>query len=110
MNEVFFDIPGIRSRAMFSGHGIYKDGVFFALISGEKLYFKVDDSNRADYQKYKSKPFVYGRPNGKKIEMSYRQLPDTIMEDRDALPEWIEKSIQAQKNAKKQKISSKKKR
>lgn len=40
----------IRARKMFGGVGIYLHGLFFALIADEVLYFKVDDSNRPDYE------------------------------------------------------------
>jgi len=36
----------ITSRRMFSGAGLYCEGVIFALILRDTLYFKVDDGNR----------------------------------------------------------------
>lgn len=32
LEEVMGDIPGISSRVMFGGYGIYKDGIVFAMI------------------------------------------------------------------------------
>lgn len=55
-NEVFREIEGITSRHMFGGFGFYKDGYFFALIANGELYFKVDESNKKDYQDAGSKP------------------------------------------------------
>jgi hypothetical protein len=40
----------VTSRRMFSGAGIYCDGVIFALLLRDTLYFKVDDGNRAAYE------------------------------------------------------------
>jgi DNA transformation protein len=42
-------IGGITGKPMFGGYGIFHEGAMFALISQAELYFKVDDSNRADY-------------------------------------------------------------
>lgn len=94
VNDVMRDIPGITSRAMFGGWGIYQNGVFFALISDGELYFKVDESNIGDYKKRGSRPFVY-ESKGKKMEMSYWLIPEEILEDRAELPFWIEKSVKA---------------
>jgi TfoX/Sxy family transcriptional regulator of competence genes len=40
----------ITTRRLFSGAGLYCDGVIFALILRDTLYFKVDDGNRRAYQ------------------------------------------------------------
>ncbi len=50
-------IPGIRARNMFGGVGIYGEELFFALIDDDTLYFKVDESNRPDYQARGMGPF-----------------------------------------------------
>ena len=42
-------IGPVQSRRMFGGAGLYLDGLFFALIADDTRYFKVDDSNRSDY-------------------------------------------------------------
>ena len=43
-------LRGVSARRMFGGWGIYKDGVMFALIAYDTLYFKVDDGNRQAYE------------------------------------------------------------
>ena len=103
MHDVFSGMYGITSRPLFGGHGIYKDGVIFAIIVKDELYFKVGEKNRQDFNKYDSEPFRYTMPNGKKVEMPYRKLPDEIMEDRGALPAWIEKSVYPKQNGSKKK-------
>ena len=35
----------VVSRRMFGGVGFYLDGVFFALLLHDRLYFKTDDAN-----------------------------------------------------------------
>ena len=97
MGEVFRDIDGLTSRPMFGGWGIYQNGVFFALIGEGQLFFKVDESNKSDYQKYGSKPFVYTSHKGKDVTMSYWELPADVMEDREELTRWIEKSVNARR-------------
>jgi len=83
--DLLADIPGVSSCAMFGGWGIYKYGIIFAIIIDGQLYFKVGDSNRSDYEKYESVPFVYAKENNKKITMPYMLLPEEIMEEKENL-------------------------
>lgn len=99
--DLLADMPGITSRSMFGGWGIYKDRIFFGLISDGELYFKVGAGNRAEYEKAMSRSFVYSA-NGKKITMSYWLVPEEVLEDRETLSEWVEKAVtEARKATKK---------
>jgi len=81
----------IKSRRMFGGVGIYIGDLFFALIANNALYFKVDDSNRADYLEYSMKPF---RPfKNKKASLQYYEVPADVLEDRDLVQKWAQKAI-----------------
>ena len=99
VGDVLREIPGITSRAMFGGWSLYKDGIIFALIADGELYFKVDDKNRADFEERGSHPFVY-QHKGKSIAMSYWLLPEEILENREELSDWINRSAQAKLNSK----------
>jgi DNA transformation protein len=92
-DRFFKDIPGIKSRAMFGGHGLYRNGVIFGIIAEGSIYFKVDTSNMKEYEAYKSVPFTYTKASGKPVSMSYWKVPDIILKDEKVLREWIEKSL-----------------
>jgi DNA transformation protein len=84
-------VPRIRARSMFGGVGIYAGDLFFALLADDTLYFKVDDTNRPDFQALGMRPFL---PYGDEREvMQYYQVPADLLEDPDALRPWAEKSI-----------------
>lgn len=100
VDELFSKISGISGRPMFGGYGIYKDGLFFALIADDELYFKVDDANKSDFEDAGSKPFVYTLSNGKTSQMNYYLLPPEIMEDHNELGGWVEKSVEVARKAK----------
>ncbi len=86
-------VPRVRARRMFGGVGIYSGDSFFALIAADTLYFKVDDSNRADYEDRQMSPF---QPYGLGGEvMQYYQVPDDLLEDVEALRPWAEKAVAA---------------
>ena len=87
----------VNARKMFGGAGIYRDGLFFALIADDRLYFKVDDSNRPDFEAAGGKPF---RPfEEKHYTMSYYDVPEKVVEDTDWLREWAEKALDAAERA-----------
>lgn len=111
MNEVLSEVPGISSRAMFGGHGIYSRGVMFALIAYDRLYMKVDDSLKKEYEAAGTGPFVYGEGNHKPTVMSYYEMPADAMEAPEIAKDWAEKSLKAalKLKAKKGKKSSSKK-
>ena len=77
----------ITVKRMFGGAGLYHDGVFFAIIADDVLYFKVDDSNRPEYEAVEMGPF---RPFGGESVMQYYQVPVDVLEDPDMLKEWAE--------------------
>lgn len=85
------DVRGLYARPMFGGIGLYADGVFFGIVAGDALYFKVDDTNRADYERAGSGPFkpYADRP----MTMAYYSVPAAVMEDAADLTSWAKRSI-----------------
>jgi DNA transformation protein and related proteins len=80
----------IQTRAMFGGVGIYSDGLFFALIAEDKLYLKVDDTNRGDFEARGMEPFFpYDSPK----PMGYWELPPGVIENAMELSVWVDKAI-----------------
>lgn len=76
---------------MFGGVGFYGDGLFFALMARDSLYFKVDDSNRRDFEGAGMGPF---EPfEGDSRAMQYYEVPTDLLEDVEALGPWVEKAI-----------------
>jgi DNA transformation protein len=102
----------IHARAMFGGHGLYCDGVFFALISRGAVFLKVDDVNRPAFEALRQKPF---RPwDDKPDTMQYYEAPAEMFEDGDILKEFVGGAVaagrRAQENKKKPAAATKRKR
>src|SRR5262245_61392309 len=80
-------------RRMFGGIGIYSRGFFFALMDNDTLFFKVDETNRADFEERGMGPF---RPFGDdRMSMQYYEVPAEILEDVELLRSWVRKSVSA---------------
>ena len=93
LQDAMQGIHGVTARAMFGGHGLYKDGVVFGIIADDALYFKVDEKNLPQYKERDSRPFTYEGKNRKMIAMSYWEVPAEILEDREGLAEWLDASV-----------------
>ena len=84
-------LPGLRDRAMFGGVGLYADDMFFGILASDILYFKVDDSNRQDYELARARPF---KPYADRaMTMSYYAVPIEIMEDATTLVKWAKRAV-----------------
>ncbi len=85
----------VTIKRMFGGLGAWREGLFFALIVDDAVYFKVDDSNRAAYEAALSAPFSYTKTNtdGTLKTQSLNGLwrvPDEVIEDSDELICWAQ--------------------
>jgi DNA transformation protein len=84
-------LPGIRDRVMFGGVGLYADDLFFGILASDVLYFKVDDSNRQDYELAGARTF---KPYADRATtMPYYAVPIEIMEDAATLVKWAKRAV-----------------
>src|SRR5262245_24410161 len=82
----------VTSRAMFGGVGLYLDGLFFALIDDDTLYFKADEHTRGHYERAGSRPFC-PFPDRPEQPMGYWQVPAEVLEDPDELAGWAKEAM-----------------
>lgn len=88
----------VAARKMFGGVGLYLDGVLFALIAGDRLFFKVDDETRGEYESAGSQPF---QPFPDKPSMkSYYEVPPRVLSDARMLKAWSAHALVAAKQKK----------
>lgn len=89
-------LGSVTVKKMFGGAGIYYDGFIFGLLADDVLYFKVDDSNRLDYEQNGMEPF---QPFADKpMVMPYYEVPVEILENKKQLSDWARKALLASKN------------
>ena len=85
----------VVARAMFGGHGLYADGLIFAIVIDDTLYLKVDDGNRDDFAALGQEPFVYTTKTGARTAMSYFRAPDEALENPGAMAHWLRSALGA---------------
>jgi DNA transformation protein len=90
--DLFAPLGGVRFRRMFGGHGIYRDGVMFALVSDDVLYMKADAETARRYEAESCGRFVY-EAKGKPVAMSYWRLPERLYDEPDEFVAWAREAV-----------------
>ena len=88
LKALFEPVGTVSVKRMFGGHGVYLDGLCFAVESGGEVYLKGDDQAKTVFADAGSAPFVYtarGKP------MTY--------DDSDKLKRWSALAIEAARRA-----------
>jgi DNA transformation protein len=87
----------VTVRRMFSGAGIFSEGMMFGLIVRDVIYLKADDTNIADFKREGSGPFTYtrGKKSGRPSEhaLPYWRLPERLYDDTDELAVWAKRAF-----------------
>ncbi len=87
------DLPQLRTKAMFGGHGLYAGDKFFGILMDGRLYFKTDDRSRPVYEKHGMGPFIYEKAR-RTMTMRYYEVPSEILENSAELVDWAKLAVQ----------------
>jgi DNA transformation protein len=84
-------LPGLTSRAMFGGYGLYQGEQFFGIIHKGRLYFKTDRLTAPHYHDRGMKPFT---PTSTQTLKNYYEVPIDILEAPDDLLTWASQAAE----------------
>ena len=71
-------LPGFRVRPMFGGFGLYLGESFFAVVDENRIYFRVTDETRPDFENAGMGPFEY-TPG--QVMKGYYEVPPKVWKD-----------------------------
>lgn len=94
--EMFSAYGAIQLKRMFSGFGLYSEGVCFCLmLRGGEFYFKADETTAPRFEAEGCKPFSYSqRRSGKVVTvLSFWQMPERLYDDPDELADWTRQAV-----------------
>ena len=77
----------VTARRIFGGHGLYHEGLMFAIVMDNLLYLKVDALNRPDFEALGLTPFTYPL-KGREVALSYWSAPDAIFDEPTEAVRW----------------------
>ncbi len=99
IRDLFALFGPVTVRRMFSGAGIFADGLMFSLVVRDVIYLKVDNATRADFEREGCAPFTYtrGKSSGRRSEhaLPYWRIPERLYDDPDELAEWARRAFAA---------------
>ncbi|WP_101506822.1 TfoX/Sxy family protein [Erwinia sp. B116] len=85
----------ITTRPLFGAVALYRDGLVFAMVWKGSLYFKVDNTSRADYEAAGSHALGYVAEGNDHALKSYWEVPVDVLEDNETLTEWAQRAWSA---------------
>ncbi|HEX3939127.1 MAG TPA: TfoX/Sxy family protein [Xanthobacteraceae bacterium] len=99
IHDLFAPFRPVTIKRMFSGAGIFADGLMFGLVVREVIYLKADECNAAEFEREGSAPFTYtrGRKAGRPSEhtLPYWRLPERLYDDPEELAAWAARAFAA---------------
>ncbi len=108
LKDLLTPLGRIVVKRMFGGAGIYCDGVFFAIIDTETLYFKTDEESRAAYESENMSPFTFMTKDGPSRLPNYYRVPERLLDEPDDMRDWAQRAIAVAKKDAAAKKKSKK--
>ena len=98
LQELFAPFGPVTARRMFGGHGVYADGLCFALDFDGEIYLKCDVENQPTFVAAGSRPFTY-MAKGKPVEVGFWRLVEEAYDDPEALKRWASLGLEAARRA-----------
>ncbi|GAB4237545.1 MAG: hypothetical protein Kow0032_23440 [Methyloligellaceae bacterium] len=92
LKDLFSAFGEISVRPMFGGGGIFHEGVMFAILADDLIYLKTDEELRPRFEAEGMLPFTYSA-KGRKVVMSYWELPPRLYDEPEELAVWAERSF-----------------
>lgn len=97
LRDLFAPFRPVTIRRMFSGAGLFVDGLMFGLVVREVIYLKVDDTSIPEFEREGCKPFTYlrGKKSGRPTEhaLPFWSLPERLYDDPDELAIWAARAF-----------------
>ncbi|AOJ05716.1 MULTISPECIES: TfoX/Sxy family protein [Burkholderia] len=79
----------------FSGASLRLDGVLFGFVHEGSLFLRVDDDNRAAFERAGMQPFSYPGRTRTVVVGGYYETPADVLEDVGTLRDWCRDAYRA---------------
>ena len=105
--DLFSEFGPVDVRRMFSGAGVYADGVIFALVLRDALWLTADEQSAPRFEAEGCGRFDYTRKSGRSGHLPYWRMPDRLYDDPAELADWARTALAVARARKAAKIRSK---
>lgn len=97
--EALEPLGTITHRPMMGAAVLYCDGLVFAVVDEEAIYFKNDKVSAPVWDEAGCPPFTFTGKDGETVSMNYRRAPDEVYDDAEAMQRWAELALEASRRA-----------
>jgi len=95
LREQLAPLGHVTLRRMFGKTGVFCDGLMFAMVTEDLLYFRVDDHNRAAFEEAGSFPPLNYEKGGRTVDLSFWRAPERMLDEPDELVAWARTALAA---------------
>lgn len=85
--ELLTPLDGITAKRMFGSDGLFRDGLMFAIVADDTLYFKTDSQTLAPFIERELEPFTFFK-KGEEIRTSYYRAPEEALDNSEEMCVW----------------------
>ena len=95
LREQLAPLGHLTLRRMFGKTGVFCNGLMFAMVTNDTLYYRVDDHNRAIFKEAASAPPLNYARQGTTIDLSFWCAPERLLDEPDELVTWARAALAA---------------
>jgi DNA transformation protein len=95
LREQLAPLGRVAMRRMFGKTGVFCNGLMFAMVTNDTLYFRVDDHNRAVFKEAESAPPLNYEKKGRTIDLSFWRVPERLLDEPEELVAWARAALAA---------------
>ncbi len=94
IREMFATLGAVSIRRVFSGKGVYVQGMIIAIEYDGELRLKADHISAPAFQAAGSAQWTYHGRRGP-VLMPYWSIPDDAVDSTDRMEQWVRRALEA---------------
>ena len=87
--EFFAPLGDVTVKRLFSGQGIYHQGLIVGAVMDGDILLKADATSEQQFQAAGATQWTYQYPDGRTIKMPYWSVPPDALDDPDQRAPWL---------------------
>ena len=95
LREQLAPMGHVAMRRMFGKTGVFCEGLMFAVVTDDTLYFRVDDHNREAFKEAEAFPPLNYAKKGETIDLSFWRAPERLFDEPDEFVMWAREAMGA---------------
>ena len=99
ISELFAGFGPVTVRRMFSGAGVFADGLMIALVVDGVIFLKADVLTIPAFESEGLRPFSYKTKDGDRTLNSYWRMPERLYDEPDELVDWARRAMETARRA-----------